>query len=277
VSKRDTLNIVGFVKGNRLNEKGWDGYVFTLKPSKDSCSISYHNTQFVLQWSQEYYAGVGVDVIYHFINNDSNLVYSLRVTEDNKNPQHNYRKHHGYTRIYGIDKKYTKKFSAQYYHVDFWFICFPQYQFEDGGYLLNIQTYAQLADIYSSQIARTNNKGEILSDSSLFQSYYWPFKDVSLFDPFADNTDTTNIGMKAFKNSYSLRIYPNPTSSTLYLELNSNQTVNYTLQNLNGQSLIEGRFVGSTQINTGNLPNGIYFLHLQGEGILETRKIVVQR
>ncbi|MCB0482090.1 MAG: T9SS type A sorting domain-containing protein [Flavobacteriales bacterium] len=73
------------------------------------------------------------------------------------------------------------------------------------------------------------------------------------------------------------KIYPNPTSSTLTLELNTNQTVNYTLQNLNGQILQQGSFERSTQISTSNLANSIYFLQIKGNGILETRKIVVQR
>jgi hypothetical protein len=93
---------------------------------------------------------------------------------------------------------------------------------------------------------------------------------------YAGDTTKTNE-LSQVMSANNLRIYPNPTSSILTLELNTNQTVNYTLQNLNGQNMLAGSFDRSTQINTANLPNGIYFLHLQGEGILETRKIVVQR
>jgi hypothetical protein len=272
VSKRDTLNIVGFVKGNRLNEKGWDGYVFIYSDSSKSQKISFLNASFNSQWEIRQSANLGIDLKYAFINNDSDLVFSVWYSSKFRTYST-----HTYSRIYAVDFTGNESFAAQYFDTIREYRCSPKHQFEDGGYLLNIQSYHHIAESFGSLIARSKIDGTVIDTA---KERGWngsgPFKDVSLFDPFADNTDTTNIGMKAFKNSYSLRIYPNPTSSTLYLELNSNQTVNYTLQNLNGQTMLEGRFERSTQINTANLPNGIYFLHLQGEGIFETRKIVVQ-
>ncbi|MCB0738643.1 MAG: T9SS type A sorting domain-containing protein [Bacteroidetes bacterium] len=273
VSKRDTLNIVGFVKGNRLNEKGWDGYVFIYSDSSKSQKISFLNASFNSQWEIRQSANLGIDLKYAFINNDSDLVFSVWYSSKFRTYST-----HTYSRIYAVDFTGNESFAAQYFDTIREYRCSPKHQFEDGGYLLNIQSYHHIAESFGSLIARSKIDGTVIDTA---KERGWngsgPFKDVPLFDPFADNTDTTNIGMKAFKNSYSLRIYPNPTSSTLYLELNSNQTVNYTLQNLNGQSLIEGRFVGSTQINTANLPNGIYFLHLHGDGVLVIRKVVVQR
>jgi hypothetical protein len=273
VSKRDTLNIVGFVKGNRLNEKGWDGYVFIYSDSSKSQKISFLNASFNSQWEIRQSANLGIDLKYAFINNDSDLVFSVWYSSKFRTYST-----HTYSRIYAVDFTGNESFAAQYFDTIREYRCSPKHQFEDGGYLLNIQSYHHIAESFGSLIARSKIDGTVIDTA---KERGWngsgPFKDVPLFDPFADNTDTTNIGMKAFKNSYSLRIYPNPASSLLSVELTHLQIVDYQIQNLNGQTLLKGHFERSTQISTSNLPNGIYFLHLKGEGIIETRKIVVQR
>ncbi|MCB0482087.1 MAG: T9SS type A sorting domain-containing protein [Flavobacteriales bacterium] len=93
---------------------------------------------------------------------------------------------------------------------------------------------------------------------------------------FYDGDTTKTVGFNEPSSAFNSNIYPNPTSQFIHIELSQNQTLEYSFLNLNGQSLLQGNFEQSTQINVSNLPNGLYFLHLQGEGILETRKIVVQ-
>jgi hypothetical protein len=268
VYKRDTLNIAGFVKGNRINEKGWNGYVVVNSDSINSQKISYFNTSFTPFWEIKHSANLGVDVIFSFLNNDSNLVFSAWYSSKFKSYNS-----HTYSRIYTVDINGIERFSAQYFDTLRAYRFSPKYQFEDGGYLLNIQSYHHIAESFGYGLARTKPDGSVIDTA---QDRGWngtgPFKDVSLFDPFADSV---HIGVTSVELSDFIRIYPNPSSSILNIAISSTQTANYTLQNLKGQTLIEDSFENKTQLDVSRLPNGIYFLQILGYGILETRKIVV--
>jgi hypothetical protein len=92
VQKTDTLHISGFVKGNRVKNKSWNGYVMVAKPSLDSSFLYYMDSQFILIWSKQQTAGVGADIEYNFINRDSNIVYTFKATEKTTSDKHTYRK-----------------------------------------------------------------------------------------------------------------------------------------------------------------------------------------
>lgn len=151
------------------------------------------------------------------------------------------------------------------------------------GALLFTKEYTDASKSFSMQnLIRSNDGGFLISgmieEDSPWISYL--FKTDSVGNIYESDIGTifpptNSIYQSRERATFSL--HPNPSSTNLTLELNTNQTVNYTLQNLNGQTMLEGSFEHTTQIRTSSLPNGIYFLHLQCEGILETRKIVVQR
>lgn len=71
-----------------------------------------------------------------------------------------------------------------------------------------------------------------------------------------------------------LEVYPNPVSDVLYLKNLPSETVQYSIFNVLGQEVASGTTNGN--ISVAGLQNGVYFLQVKGEGILETTKFVVK-
>ncbi|MGB0391959.1 MAG: T9SS type A sorting domain-containing protein [Salibacteraceae bacterium] len=272
VNSRDTLQINGFVKGNRVKTKGWDGYVIVAGDSINTRTISLLDLMFNKDWGIQYYEDLGVDLRYAFVNNDSNLVYSVWHTSPYKSTTINYSSH-TYSRVYTVNKIGVVNSAVQYFDTIREYRCSPVHQFEDGGYLMNIQSYYHIAESFGSLIARSKPDGTIIDTNS------WagkgPFKDVSLFDPF-EQKDSVNISvLESNLGNCELSIYPNPSHSSLTISIEASNKIEYSLQNLNGQVISSDSFEKETVLDVSNLSSGLYFLQIQGEGILETRKIIV--
>ena len=71
-----------------------------------------------------------------------------------------------------------------------------------------------------------------------------------------------------------LEVFPNPVSDILYLRNLPSEKVQYSIFNVLGQEVTTGTTSGS--ISVAGLQNGVYFLQIKGEGLLETRKFVVK-
>ena len=71
-------------------------------------------------------------------------------------------------------------------------------------------------------------------------------------------------------------VYPNPTNGVLFVETQnfaSLQGQTYRITNVMGQTLMTGQIIAETQqINVANLPNGMYFIDIDGF----VRKFVVE-
>ncbi len=72
-----------------------------------------------------------------------------------------------------------------------------------------------------------------------------------------------------------LDIFPNPTNNLLNIISSEDSDLTFNLTNLNGEILISGKVQPSSKVDVSDMPNGIYFLQIQGKGTLETRKIIV--
>ena len=75
--------------------------------------------------------------------------------------------------------------------------------------------------------------------------------------------------------SRTLTVYPNPTSSVLFVETRfiASQPTEYRITNLMGQTVLSGNInADNQQINVSSLPQGMYFITFAGE----TRKFVVR-
>ena len=75
-------------------------------------------------------------------------------------------------------------------------------------------------------------------------------------------------------NLQSIEVYPNPVSDVLYMKNLQGETVEYSIFNVLGQEIASGTTNGN--ISVAGLQNGVYFLQVKGEGILETTKFVVK-
>lgn len=84
---------------------------------------------------------------------------------------------------------------------------------------------------------------------------------------------TTGIGDTDNK-SLQINVYPNPVTDVLYVENASNvQALTACLQDVSGAVLWKG-MVTDSGISTSALPKGVYILHVQGEEVTKTFRIV---
>lgn len=97
-------------------------------------------------------------------------------------------------------------------------------------------------------------------------------------DTFCQQVNVTVIGVEDGLAG-DFKIYPNPHSGSFWLEMKSLEAEAMTIRNAFGQVVF--RELGSwssgsrTQIEVSDLPSGIYYLELEGEGGKWTRRMVI--
>jgi Secretion system C-terminal sorting domain len=73
-----------------------------------------------------------------------------------------------------------------------------------------------------------------------------------------------------------VKIYPNPADSYLVITSDLTQMVTLNIKNMNGVVVIQQKFLIHNNVDTRNLPNGMYILTVQSEnGFSTTQKLVV--
>jgi hypothetical protein len=88
------------------------------------------------------------------------------------------------------------------------------------------------------------------------------------------NIIPTSDAVQESSNLKSIEVYPNPVSDVLFMKSLQGETVEYSVFNVLGQEIASGTTNGN--ISVAGLQNGVYFLQVKGEGILETTKFVVK-
>ena len=72
-----------------------------------------------------------------------------------------------------------------------------------------------------------------------------------------------------------IRLYPNPTNSTLTIETGQPDQYSITITSLNGQVIYAGEMNGtSLQIDLGPFSEGVYFVTVQSEKYVTTEKVI---
>ena len=84
----------------------------------------------------------------------------------------------------------------------------------------------------------------------------------------------TGVGVYEIQSS-SISIYPNPTSGKVIISLEKGTSTSITLRNSLGQQLVSKRFnKNQIEVDLSAYPNGIYFLQLEINGELITKKVL---
>jgi hypothetical protein len=76
-------------------------------------------------------------------------------------------------------------------------------------------------------------------------------------------------------NEAAVKIFPNPFSDALHVEVNDNAEIN--LHSMDGAMMLRLHIGGEGWINTSQLPEGAYVLKVQGKRVSESRVVVLAR
>ncbi len=83
------------------------------------------------------------------------------------------------------------------------------------------------------------------------------------------------LGAKVSTQNVSLKVFPNPATSTLNIECPQSQHLNVSLFNLIGEQVIQKDFKGSKEtIDISALPAGMYFINIENERNVIIKKII---
>ena len=69
-----------------------------------------------------------------------------------------------------------------------------------------------------------------------------------------------------------ISIYPNPVEDLIYLNGNDFSELNYTIYNLNGTKIKEGKYANA--LNVSDLTSGLYFIKLKHNGAIQITKFL---
>lgn len=129
------------------------------------------------------------------------------------------------------------------------------------------------ASVVNGELVYESNEGFTGSDS--FQ-----YTVCSDLDPSDCDEATVFITVVLSLNEISTNlfsIYPNPVENNLNITLDINENANVSIYNASGQIVLSKDFVNTTNLNTSNLSNGIYFIRLQTENGIAHQKIQVSK
>ncbi|MEI8202348.1 MAG: T9SS type A sorting domain-containing protein [Bacteroidota bacterium] len=85
----------------------------------------------------------------------------------------------------------------------------------------------------------------------------------------------TNVGLESLRNNNSIKVYPNPVSNLLTIELNGNTvTTNFEILNSIGQEIFKGTILVKAVVQTSSFAPGVYVIKLDNGKTFEFKKII---
>jgi hypothetical protein len=150
---------------------------------------------------------------------------------------------------------------------------------EDGMiYLVPEDTERDIAVIREASIDSVSARANTPVGISLFgleNGVYWLYARDSTGN-ISEPEAFTIIGV-GILNTYSeqIKIYPNPTNTTLSIVTGDSDLHSIEINSLNGQLMYSGEMEGIThQIDLSSFTEGVYFITIRSKEIVTTRKII---
>ncbi len=85
----------------------------------------------------------------------------------------------------------------------------------------------------------------------------------------------TNSGIESIVENKTIKVYPNPVSNELIIEIEGNkETISFEIYNSIGQNIFNGNLKEKTIIQTANFPSGVYLIKLENGKSFEFKKIL---
>ena len=83
----------------------------------------------------------------------------------------------------------------------------------------------------------------------------------------------------AVKNTKAMevKVFPNPCSNHLSIQLEDNQTSTYTLYSMSGVQVVKGQFIHQTTLSINNVKAGVYMLEIASEKGRSMRKVLIAK
>jgi extracellular elastinolytic metalloproteinase len=100
---------------------------------------------------------------------------------------------------------------------------------------------------------------------------------VEDFTQPAPGPNCTALGTAIFENNLTYRVYPNPATNEVFVELpNYNRALDVRLIDIHGRLVYQDQWSNGTlnRIPLGNIQSGIYILQATGESLQITEKII---
>lgn len=73
-----------------------------------------------------------------------------------------------------------------------------------------------------------------------------------------------------------IEIFPNPAGSQVSIRMNNNETYQLSLQNINGQQVLNETFVNNITLDVAEISRGIYFVEITGPSTRSMNKLVLK-
>lgn len=111
-------------------------------------------------------------------------------------------------------------------------------------------------------------------ESGNFNNFHFLVPDTSYLLP---RSSTTNGPVAALSDELLVNAYPNPADDFVYLTVNKEGFNTYQLLDINGKAFLNGKFEFNTILTTESIPNGIYIIVVENNGLSETKtfKVIV--
>ncbi len=136
-------------------------------------------------------------------------------------------------------------------------------EFGDGEYYESSGNVVETTHTYASTGQYDIEKVYELSDGSSADTTWIALIDI-----------TTSVGDNPVEGNNNINIYPNPTSSVVFIDAQERPEM-VSIVNISGSEVFHQENLGEmTQIDLGSLPSGMYFVRILSDGILTTHKVV---
>lgn len=99
---------------------------------------------------------------------------------------------------------------------------------------------------------------------------------ITSFSPFAVFDENTTLSVGQVAGNTNISIYPNPVSDIIHISAQGAGNMNAEIYNVSGQLVHTVPVVNNASINVSNLPNGMYYIKLNGETANGTHKFIKQ-
>jgi len=100
---------------------------------------------------------------------------------------------------------------------------------------------------------------------------------VQSFSPFAVFDENTTLSVDEIAANIAVSVYPNPATDVINISVTGNNNdMNAEIYNVSGQVVYKAAVQNHSSINISNLPDGMYYIKLNGETANGTQKFIKQ-